>query len=48
MVTEEALNAVECLHVLEELDRKPTLDELNEALDALAPGEDGIPAEVLK
>ncbi|XP_050703781.1 uncharacterized protein LOC126989216 [Eriocheir sinensis] len=51
-VTEDALNAIECLPVLEELDREPTLAELNEALDSLAhgkaPGKDGISAEVLK
>ena len=49
---EDALNAVECLQELEELDREPTIDELSEALDSLAsgkvPGKDGIPAEVLK
>ncbi|XP_050707960.1 uncharacterized protein LOC126993145 [Eriocheir sinensis] len=51
-VTEDALNAIECLPVLEELDREPTLAKLNEALDSLAhgkaPGKDGISAEVLK
>ena len=52
VVTEDALNAIECLPELEELDREPTIDELSEALDSLAsgkaPGKDGIPAEVLK
>ena len=52
VVTEDALNAIECLLELEELDREPTVDELSEALDSLAsgkaPGKDGIPAEVLK
>ena len=52
VITEDALNAVECLPELEELDREPTIDELSEALDSLAsgkaPGKDGIPAEVLK
>lgn len=38
MVTDEALNAVECLPVLNKLDREPILEELNEVLDALAPG----------
>ena len=46
VVTEDALNAIECLPELEEL------DELSEALGSLAsgkaPGKDGIPAEVLK
>ena len=52
VVSEEALNAIECLPVLEELDVDPTVDELSKALDSLAPGKapgkDGIPAEVLK
>ena len=52
VVTEDALNAIECLPELEELDREPTIDELSEALDSLAsgkaPGKDCIPAEVLK
>ena len=52
VVTEDALNAVECRPELEELDREPTIDELCEALDSLAsgkaPGKDGIPADVLK
>ena len=46
--TEDALNAIECLPELEELDREPTTDELSDALDSLAsgkaPGKDGIPA----
>ena len=52
VVTEDALNAIECRPELEELDREPTIDELSEALDSLAsgkaPGKDGIPAEVLR
>ena len=52
VVIEDALNAIECLPELEELDREPTIDELSEALDSLAsgkaPGKDGIPIEVLK
>ncbi|XP_063595354.1 uncharacterized protein LOC134772317 [Penaeus indicus] len=52
IVTEDALNAIECLPMLEELDAEPTPDELSKALDSLttgkAPGKDGIPAEVLK
>ena len=51
IVTEEALNNIKCLPVLEELDSKPTLAELKAALDSLtsskAPGKDNIPAEVL-
>lgn len=52
VVTEEALNAIKCLPVLEELDSDPTLEELNLGLDSLAsgkaPGQESIPAEVLK
>ena len=52
IVTEDALNAIDCLPVLEELDEELTLDKLSKALDSLAtgkaPGKDGIPAEVLK
>ena len=52
IVTEDALNAVQCLPALEELDEELTLDELSEAMDSLAtgkaPGKDGNPAEVLK
>uniref|UniRef100_A0ABM5FF36 Uncharacterized protein n=1 Tax=Pogona vitticeps TaxID=103695 RepID=A0ABM5FF36_9SAUR len=52
VVTEEALNNIECLPVLEELDSEPTLAEINAALDSLtsgkAPGRDNIPVEVLK
>lgn len=51
MVSEEALDAIVCLPVLDELDREPTLEELNAALDGLAsdkaPGKKGIPAKVL-
>ena len=52
IVTEDALNEIESLPVLEMVDEEPTLGELSEALDSLAtgkaPGKDGIPAEVLK
>ena len=52
VVTEEALNNIECLPVLEELDNEPTLAEIKAALDSLAsgkaPGRDNIPVEVLK
>nr|XP_027222972.1 uncharacterized protein LOC113815075 [Penaeus vannamei] len=51
-VTEDALDPIECLPELEELDSKPTIEELSKALDSLsagkAPGNDSIPAEVLK
>ena len=52
VVTEDALDAIECLPELKELDRELTIDELSEALDSLAsgkvPGREGISAEVLK
>ena len=52
MVAEEALNAIKCLPVLEELDNDPALEELNKDLEFLdsdkAPGKESIPAEVLK
>ena len=38
VVTEDALNAIECLPELEDLDREPTIDELSEALDSLSSG----------
>ena len=51
VVTKEALNYIECLPVLEELDREPTLAEIKAALDSLAsgkaPGKDNIPTEIL-
>ena len=50
MVSEEALKAIECLPVLEELDSEPL--ELKEALGSLTPGkapsQDIIPSEILK
>ena len=50
-VTRETLNNIECLPVLEELDREPTLAEIKMALDYLtsskAPGKDNIPVAVL-
>ena len=50
MVSEEALKAIECLLVLEELDCEPL--GLKEALGSLAPGKaprkDIIPSEILK
>ena len=52
VVTEEALDNIECLPVLEELDSEPTLAEIKAALYSLAsgkaPGKDNIPVEVLK
>ena len=52
IVTDAALGALPNLPVMEELDEKPTLEELSKAIDCLscstAPGKDGIPPEVLK
>lgn len=51
-VTKEALDDIECLPVLEELDSNPTEEEHSKVIDALACGkalgEDGIPPEILK
>ena len=51
-VTQEALDSIEDLPVLKELDPEPTLEELSKTIDELAsekaPGEDGIPPEVIK
>ena len=38
VVTEEALNHIECLPVLEELDSETTLAEIKVALDSLVVG----------
>lgn len=52
VITEEALNAIKCLAMLEELECDPTLEALNPGLDSLAsdkiPSKESIPAEVLK
>ena len=52
VVTDAALNAIPDLSVLDELDAEPTMVELSKAIDRLstgkAPGEDGIPPEVIK
>ncbi|CAH1247554.1 SSTR2 [Branchiostoma lanceolatum] len=51
-VSEEAINSIPALSVLEELDTEPTVAELEKAIDALAcgkaPGNDAIPPEVIK
>lgn len=52
VITEEALNTIKCLPLLEELDSDATLEELNPGLDSPAsgkvPSKKSIPAEVLK
>ena len=52
VVGEEALMAMGSLSTMDELDSKPTLKEINQALDHLssgkAPGNGGIPVEVIK
>ena len=44
--------AMESLSIMDELDSKPTLEDINQALDQVssgkAPGNDGIPVEVIK
>ena len=51
-VTQTALDSIERLPVLEELDTPPTEDDLLKAINALssgkAPGSDGIPPEIIK
>jgi len=51
-VHQSALDAIERLPEMSELDTKPSLDELAKAIDRLlsgkAPGKDSIPAEVIK
>ena len=52
VVTETALDTIPVLPVMDELDLSPTTEELDKAIDNLAcskaPGNNGIPAEVLK
>ena len=53
IVTKEALSAIECLPMIEELDAEPTIGELKKALNCLssgkAPGKDGLfPPETVK
>ena len=51
-VSPTALDAVECLPTMEELDTEPTLEKLSKAIDSLAsgktPGSDGIPPRPTK
>uniref|UniRef100_A0A8W8ICK1 Reverse transcriptase domain-containing protein n=1 Tax=Magallana gigas TaxID=29159 RepID=A0A8W8ICK1_MAGGI len=51
-VTVSALDAIECLPTMDELDVEPTLEELSKAIDNLAsgkaPGKDRIPPDLLK
>ena len=52
VVTTTALDAIECLPVMQELDTEPTVEELSNAIDRLAsgkaPGSDGIPPDLIK
>ena len=52
IVSLSALDAVECLSTIKELDTDPTLEELSKAMDRLAsgkaPGGDGIPSDLIK
>ena len=51
-VSEEALDSIPNLPVLTKLDDQPSIEELSEAIDALAPGKapgkDGLPAEIFQ
>ena len=52
VVTDSAIYRIPELPVLDQLDAQPSLEELSKAIDHLsngkAPGNDGIPAEVVK
>ena len=48
VVSEEALMAMESLSIMDELDSEPTLGEINQLSCSKAPGNDGIPVEVIK
>ena len=52
IVSPSALDPVECLPTMEELDTEPTLEELSKTIDSLAsgkaPGSDAIPPDLLK
>ncbi|XP_046983193.1 ankyrin repeat and SOCS box protein 2-like [Schistocerca americana] len=51
-ISKDACDAIKQMPVMEELDAMPTMEELSREIDSLAngkaPGEDGIPAEVIK
>ena len=51
-VVDSALDAIEPLPIMEDLDAEPTLEELSKAVDSLAcgkaPGTDGIPIDIIK
>ena len=48
VVTSAALDAIECLPTMEELNTEPTVEELSKAIDSLALGSDGIPPDLVK
>ena len=51
-ITQDALENIESLPIMLELDNKPTLEDLKNAIECLslakAPGQDGIPPEIIK
>ena len=52
IVVTSAIDSIEPLPVMEELDAEPTLEEFGKAIDSLAcgkaPGMDGIPPDLVK
>ena len=48
VVSEEALMAMESVSIMDELNSEPTLEDINQLSSGQAPGNDGIPVEVIK
>ena len=52
VVSDAAIESTTQMPIMDELDTPPTIEELNKAIDSLssdkAPGNDGIPPEIIK